>query len=86
MKTFPHLAVLLLVAAGALRAAERFDWMPPEASADQLRGDDAGGEQILPEIAVTPTPKPTADLTNFTRVFTIDLGNRQVDRDPPWGS
>jgi hypothetical protein len=64
-----------------LRGAEAYDWMPPEASADKLRGDDSGGEQILPEITVTKTPKPTADLSKFTKVYTLDLKKFGIRND-----
>ncbi len=65
----------------ALRAAETFDWMPPEASSDQLRGDDSSVEQIIPEITLTKTPKPTADLSKFTKVYTIDLKQFGISND-----
>jgi hypothetical protein len=61
------------VAAPPVVPAERFDWMPVEGIGAKLAADDLGGEQILPEITLTPTPKPTADLAKFTKVYTIDL-------------
>jgi len=75
------LGVNFLTVAGALltntppsiHAAGRFDWMPAEASGGRLLAEDLGGEQIIPEITLTKTPKPTADLSKFTRVYKIDL-------------
>ncbi|MCC7519171.1 MAG: right-handed parallel beta-helix repeat-containing protein [Verrucomicrobiae bacterium] len=55
--------------------------MPPEASGDQLRGEDSDDKPILPEIAVTKTPKPTADLMKFTKVYTIDLKKFDISND-----
>jgi len=54
-------------------SSETFDWMPEEASSEKLRGEDAGGEQIIPEITLTKTPKPTADLSKFEQIYKIDL-------------
>ena len=63
------LRVHCLTVAGALltttpppiQAADRFDWMPAEAIGGRLLAEDLGGEQIIPEITLTKTPKPTAE-------------------------
>ncbi|MCG3150465.1 MAG: hypothetical protein PCFJNLEI_03951 [Verrucomicrobiae bacterium] len=65
--------VVIILGLATMLRAETFDWMPAEAAGDQLRGDEAGGEQIIPEITLTATPKPTADLTKFKHVYKIDL-------------
>ncbi|HCE43293.1 MAG TPA: hypothetical protein DET40_07075 [Lentisphaeria bacterium] len=52
---------------------KRFDWMPAESVSENSRGEDIGGEQIIPEITVTKTPKATADIAKFTREYVIDL-------------
>ncbi len=65
----------------SIQAAERFDWMPAEASGGELRAEDLGGEQIIPEIVLTHTPKPTADISKFTRVYEIDLKNFAIRND-----
>lgn len=51
----------------------RFDWMPPEATDDASRTLDMGGEQIIPEIIVTSTPKRMADVTKYTRIYELEL-------------
>lgn len=64
------------------------DFAPPEnTSTSKKRGEqawlprgpqhtdprDLGGEQIIPEVSVTPTPKPTADASRFDREYVIEL-------------
>ncbi|QDU96991.1 right-handed parallel beta-helix repeat-containing protein [Lignipirellula cremea] len=56
-----------------LAAADSFDWIPSEALADGSRTADTG-EQILPTLTETATPKATADLAKFTREYTLELG------------
>ena len=64
-----------------LRGAERFDWMPAEASGAARRAEDIGGERIIPEIVLTKTPKTTADASKFTRVHAIDLKKFGIRND-----
>lgn len=64
----------------AIAAEERFDWMPAEGVAASLSAED-GGEQILPEIQLTKTPKSTADESKFTKVYEIDLKKYGIHND-----
>lgn len=66
-------AIVLVCGAGALRAADTFDWLPAEAMGSNLRAEDLGGEQIIPKIELTKTPKPTADAARFTRAYELEL-------------
>lgn len=69
-------------AAAGWGADPRFPWMPPEANAGAVAQQDAGG--WVPEIRITETPKPTADITRFTNLFVIDRKtfNIPLDGDP----
>ena len=49
---------------------DTFEWLPSEATGGRT---DLGGEQILPEITITKTPKPTADASKYTREYVIEL-------------
>lgn len=51
---------------------DKFEWLPPEATA---RGGptDLGGEQIVPNITITKTPKPTSDASKYNREYVIYL-------------
>ena len=60
---------------------KRFDWMPAESVSDNLRGEDLGGEQILPEITFTKIPKTTADISKFTKEYLIDLKKFNISND-----
>ncbi len=60
--------------------AQHFNWMPPEASSEGLRGEE-GGELILPEIVITQTPKATGDLSKFTKEYLIDLKKFNISND-----
>ncbi len=51
---------------------DKFEWLPREATADVSRTDLAG-EQIIPRITITKTPKPTADPSKYTREYVLDL-------------
>ena len=72
---------LLAPVSASVQAAERFDWMPAEAEGARLLAEDLGGEQIIPEITLTKTPKPTADLSKFTRVYEINLERFGIHND-----
>ncbi len=61
--------------------ADTFDWLPPQAQSAGLGADDAGGEQILPTVVLTDTPKRTADLAKFTKVYTIELAKFGIRND-----
>ena len=67
------LPAFFAAAAGAARAADTFDWLPAEAMGANLRAEDLGGEQIIPKIELTKTPKPTADAAQFTRTYELEL-------------
>lgn len=65
------------------KATLKFDWMPIQADDDASRTIE--GEQILPEIAVTETPKLTADASKFQREYVIELKrfNIHIDNSHP---
>jgi hypothetical protein len=73
----------VVAAVRMLSAAEemRFDWMPAEAEGNALRAEELGGEQIIPPIVLTATPKPTADATKFTQVYELELGKFGIHND-----
>lgn len=69
------------------------DFAPPQnSSTSQKRGDqawlprgpqhtdarDLGGEQIIPEVTITSTPKPTADASRFEREYVIELDRFEI--------
>ncbi len=60
---------------------KRFDWMPTESVSDNSRGEDVGGEQILPEITFTKIPKATADISKFNKEYVIDLKKFGISND-----
>jgi len=62
-------------------AAESFDWLPAESQGAALGADDLGGEQIVPAVVLTGTPKLTADLAKFTKVYTLDLAKFGIRND-----
>jgi len=64
---------LLTPSAIAQHVSDPFDWMPAQAVDDASRTLDFGGEQIIPEIIITETPKPTANMADFTEVYVIEL-------------
>jgi len=78
---WPVLFALCALSAAPLRAAEAFDWLPAEAFGSNLRAEEAGGEQIIPKLVVTPTPKPTADDAKFTRVYELELAKFGIRND-----
>lgn len=69
-------ALLLFVEAG-----ERFEWMPAEAESGSLSVKNSGGEQIIPNIIETQTPKKTADKSKFTRKYIIDLRKFNISNE-----
>lgn len=76
------LAAGLLVTAsrhGQAEATPGFDWIPPEAMEEGLRADE--GEQMILPVTVTPTPKKTADLSKYTKVYTIELAKFGISND-----
>ncbi len=73
------LAVCLCPATG--EAADRFDWLPAESQGAELSADSMEGEQIIPTVVLTKTPKPTANLANFTKIYTIDLAKFGIHND-----
>jgi len=79
-RTILPFAVFVL-AISTLHAQQRFDWMPAEASGAARRAEDIGGEQIIPVIAMTRTPKMTADISKFTRMYEIDLKKFGISND-----
>ena len=53
--------------------AEKLDWMPAQLDEQGLNAQNFGGEQIIPDITITETPKPTADLSKYTKKYVIEL-------------
>lgn len=65
---------MALIGAGAKAAEEnRLDWMPPQLDERGLNSQNLGGEQIIPEIMITKTPKPTSDMSKYAKVYEIEL-------------
>lgn len=52
-------------------------WVPPTAAGNE----NPGVEAINPEIVITPTPKPTADASKFTKEYVIDLKAFNISND-----
>jgi hypothetical protein len=69
------------LATSPVGAAESFDWLPSESQGAELSADLQGGEQIIPAVVLTDTPKQTADLSKFTKVYTLDLAKFGVRND-----
>jgi len=53
--------------------AERLPWMPPEVDSGGLRSQGSNAPQIIPDIIETKTPKPTASIGRYTRIYNLDL-------------
>lgn len=68
-------------AAGAVRGAETFEWLPAEAQGAELSAEAMGGERIIPTVTLTKTPRPTADLAGYTKVYTIDPAKFGIRND-----
>ncbi len=54
-------------------ATDNLDWMQPGAQQTELQRGVIEGKPDLATITGTTTPKPTADLSKFTRTYTLDL-------------
>ena len=59
-------------------AQERASWMPEEASGGR---ESEGGERILLPVTRTVLPKKTADITKFTRIYTLELKKFNISKD-----
>lgn len=59
-------------------AQERASWMPEEASGGR---ESEGGERILLPVTRTALPKKTADITKFTRTYTLELKKFNISKD-----
>lgn len=66
-------ASVALATATSVAGAETFDWLPAEAQGAELSAEALGGERIIPTVTLTKTPKSTADITRFSKIYTIDL-------------
>src|SRR5690349_13455389 len=67
--------------ASAEEPAPTYQWLP-EAAADA--GSDATDNSqppILLPITITKTPKATADISKFTKIYTIDLNKFNIKND-----
>ena len=64
---------------GIISAQERAAWMPEEAT-DANKVVD-GGERIVLPVTFTNLPKATADMSKFTKVWTIDLEKFKIKND-----
>jgi hypothetical protein len=67
----------LLLPASA-RAESGYDWMPAEA---EHSGASGGGAAPLMPLTITSTPKPTADASKFTNVYTLELEKFGIRND-----
>jgi hypothetical protein len=52
-------------------------WVPPTAAGKE----SLGLEEIIPDIVITTTPKPTADASKFTKEYVIDLKAFNISND-----
>lgn len=77
MKTHAPVACLLLVVSASATAAEPVatPWLP------LAPGVDSGGVHTFPEPFETATPRPTADISKFNRVYQIDLEKHGIQPD-----
>jgi len=74
-------AVAVQSASVELQAADTFAWLPAEALGADLSAESLGGERIIPTVVLTKTPKQTADLSRFSRVYSIDLAKFGIPSD-----
>jgi len=74
-------AFAVQLAACTVHAADTFDWLPSEAQGAELSAEALGGERIIPTVILTQTPKATADLSRFTKVYKIDLAKFGIPGD-----
>jgi hypothetical protein len=56
----------------------KFEWLPLQASGGQLESNE---ELTVPEITITKTPKPTADVSNYTREYVLELEKFNISND-----
>jgi hypothetical protein len=59
-------------------ASSGYEWMPAEA---EHTGSSAGGIAPLMPLTITATPKPTADASKFTHVYTLELEKFGIRND-----
>ena len=71
--------IALALFCGTVTAQERAEWMPEEATATDQVAD--GGERIVLPVTFTNLPKATADMSKFTKVWTIDLEKFKIKND-----
>ena len=71
--------ITLALFCGTVTAQERAAWMPEEATATDQVAD--GGERIVLPVTFTNLPKATADMSKFTKVWTIDLEKFKIKND-----
>lgn len=75
------LVLVMAMFVPSVNAAGKLDWMPAQLDDTALNSQDLGGEQILPEIVITNTPKLTADLSIFTRTYVLELKKFNISND-----
>jgi hypothetical protein len=78
-----RVTVILFCALAVLpaAAAETFDWLPAASQGAELSASNLVGEQIIPSVVLTNTPKATADLAKFSQVYTLDLAKFGIRND-----
>lgn len=64
----------------AATKADDFSWLPAEAGGGAI-GDSAADAQLIPEITITETPKPTADATRYTREYVLELEKFNISNE-----
>lgn len=65
----PLFTLIASLAVFAVLSQERAVWMPEEAT----DGHSSGGERILLPVTQTRLPRPTANIAEFRKIYTIDL-------------
>ena len=73
MRVIYCFTMFTLCLASFTMAAERLSWMPPEVAEEGLNSQQLGVPEIIPEIIETATPKPTADVSKYKRIYTLEL-------------
>jgi hypothetical protein len=75
------LFLAMVVARADAQEDKKQDWFPVEAGRENLTEQDGGVPQTVQEIAITKTPKATADVSKFTREYVIELQKFNIRND-----
>jgi hypothetical protein len=55
-----------------------YQWMPTEAVGGGLSLGNSTTPQVLPEITITKTPKATANIANYNKIYTLELAKYNI--------